>query len=204
MKKIIFSTILAAALATTVCLSGASGIFASTNTYKTSSPIQVLTLKDEKSQVSPEFQRHYGPVVYKTALLIDGKKNRLQCSLKDPKSAIEIMKKQPVNRNFIKLSAKKWNFPELTDATYKQYLQKLNLYTASLLPDDLGGFSNNDAFIDVSDFLRIYDADAANAAALQEVQKVNSQLAINGNRPVGIDPIVSVMPYGEPVVTAKK
>ncbi|MBE6721158.1 hypothetical protein [Caproicibacterium amylolyticum] len=199
MKKILLSVCAAAALAAAVCFGGASGIFASHNTYKTSSPIQVLTLKDEKSQVSAEFQRHYGPVVYKTALLIDGKKNRLQCSLKDPKSAMEIMKKQPANRNFIKLSAKKWNLPELTDATYKQYLQKLNLYTASLLPDDLGGFSNNDAFIEVSDFLGIYDADAANAAALQEVQKVNSQLAKNGGQPVGIDSIVSVMPCGEPI-----
>jgi len=164
--------------------------------YTTSKPIQVLS-QDAKVEAGTDV-RDLSPVVCKTVLVIDGKKNPLLCTFESNENAMANVKKK--DAELLTLMKQKWGLAELSSSNWKDYQHKLIPYTAGLLPDDLGGEKYDMQHQQISDFLGIYEDEILNRESLDYVARANIMLNSKILRQVSLMPLIDRMPFDNPIV----
>lgn len=161
----------------------------------TSNPIQVYP-ENLKASVSSQMQE-IEPVVIKNVVAINGKKNMLLCSFQNREKAIQSLKKR--DNELLQLMMKKWKLDELNSSNWKTYKQYLIPYTASLLPDDLGGDQYEKQRQEIEGFLGIYEDDELNQKTIKYIELTNFLLETKLVSQVSLDPIIGNFPADAPI-----
>ncbi len=159
-------------------------------------PIQILP-EHSKASVSTSVQA-LEPVVIKTVVVINGKKNPLLCTFQDRDRAMQSLKKR--DADFLRLMKRKWGLNDLDASNWKTYRQRLIAYTAGKLPDDLGGTELEGQRQEVDGFFGIYGNDDINRETIQYLQYADFLLKTRLISQVSLDPIAANLPFDAPIL----
>lgn len=162
----------------------------------TSQPIQIYP-ENAKASVSPLVQE-IEPVVAKTAVIINGKKNMLLCTFQDRERAMQSVKKR--DAEFLQLMKNKWKLDDLNSSNWKDYQRHLTSYTAGKLPEDLGGDKYEKQRYELEGFFGIYEDDEINRQTLEYINFANFLLGTRLVSQVSLDPVTANFPYGSPLL----
>jgi hypothetical protein len=152
----------------------------------TSSPVEIRKL-NEKAKVVPLLD-DVGPVIYRYALVIDGKPSRLICTFADP--AVAMAKVKTLDADILRLMQKKWNLPELSDSSWRKYQQELTQYNGTGLPQDLGGMTYEEQRQQLMCFLDIYEDEGNNRDAVASINDANEALRQKRVSRIALDPVI--------------
>lgn len=152
----------------------------------TASPVEIREL-NEKAKVVPSLD-DVGPVVYRYALVIDGKPSRLICTFADPAAAMEKVK--TLDADILRLMQKNRNLPELSDSSWQEYQQELTQYNGAWLPDDLGGMTYDHQRQQLKAFLDIYEDEKRNRHAIASINDANKALREKQISRIALDPVI--------------
>jgi hypothetical protein len=161
-----------------------------------SAPIQILP-EHSKASVSTSIQV-LEPVVIKTVVVVNGKKNPLLCTFQDRNRALQSVKKR--DADFLRLMKQKWGLNDLDPSNWKTYRQHLIAYTAGKLPDDLRGTKLEGKRQEVDGFFGIYGNDDINRETIQYLQYADFLLKTRLISQVSLDPIAGNLPFDSPLL----
>lgn len=152
----------------------------------TGSPVEIREL-NENTKAAP-IVNDVGPVVYRYALVIDGKPSRLILTFADPAAAMA--KAKTLDADILRLMQKKWSLPELSDSSWQEYQQELIQNNGSGLPEDLGGMTYDHQCQQLRAFLYTYEDEKRNRHAVAFINAANDALRQKRISRIAIDPVV--------------
>ena len=157
----------------------------------TSEPVQIIA-QNQKANVGSVVQ-NLNPVVVKTVIIVNGKKNPFLCTFQNNEKALEKVKKN--DAVFLQLMQKKWSLKELDNSNWQTYEKELVAYTAGKLPEDLGGDKYEKQRQEFEGFLGIYEDEDLNNETLKYIEKANRLLRMKLIRKISLDQIIGNLPF---------
>lgn len=151
----------------------------------TASPVEIRELNEKTKAAS--ILDDVGPVVYRYALVIDGKPSRLTLTFADPAAAMENVK--TLDADLLRLMQKKWNLPELSDSSWQEYQRELIQYNGAGLPEDLGGTTYDHQRQQLKAFLDTYEDEKRIRRAVASINAANEALRQKRIFRIAIDPV---------------
>lgn len=162
----------------------------------TSQPIQISP-ENTKASVSPYLQE-IEPVVVKTAVIINGRKNLLLGTFQDRDRAMQSVMKR--DAEFLQLMKSKWKLNDLDLSNWKEYQQHLTSYTAGKLPEDLGGNEYEKQRQELEGFFGVYEDDELNRETIEYINFTNFLLSTRLVSQVSLDPVAANFPFDAPLL----
>lgn len=193
-KKIVFIIIAIIAFAMLI----AFYVINSFGKETTNQKIQIVQ-ENINAPVSPIVQA-IDPVIIKNSVIINGNKNYLLSTFQNPSKALTSVKQRDFE--FLQLMKAKWNLDDLNLSNWREYKQKLLAFTASKLPDDLGGDKYEKQRQEFEGFLGIYQNDEINQETLEHINFLNFLISTKLFYQISLDSIIHNLPFDAPLVQA--
>lgn len=161
----------------------------------TASPVEIRELNEKTKAAS--ILDDVGPVVYRYALVIDGKPSRLTLTFADPAAAMAKVK--TLDADILRLMQKNRNLPELSDSSWQEYQQELTQYNGAGLPQDLGGMTYDHQRQQLKAFLDTYEDEKRNRHAVASMNAANRALREKQISRIALDPVMDDLDPESPV-----